>query len=421
MHICVLGAGIVGVTSAYRLLQDGHQVTLIDARTEPGTGTSLGNGAQLSYSYVAPLADPSVWSKWAYYMFNSASPLTFKPTMDPAQYRWLAQFLACCNADRVKRTTIELLQMAFYSRDQLKEWNRALNLEFDYKSSGKLVMYTDPAGLDGARAQVKFQSQFGCEQEVLDAARCIAIEPALGKSDRHWAGGVYTPSEEAGDCAKFSQAMVAAMQANPGFRFVGNAKATQVRTSAGALRAVHAGGEWIDAEHFVLAFGPESTEFARLLGLTLPLYPLKGYSITVPLDDAASQEAAPQVSITDISRKIVYARLGDRLRVAGRVELVGMNREIPQRAVDELKQGVKELFPGCHLGADATLSPWTGFRPSTPSGVPVVAPSPVKNLSLNLGQGSLGWTLACGSASLLADQIAGRATAIDIKPFQLAP
>ncbi|MBP0598531.1 D-amino acid dehydrogenase [Herbaspirillum sp. LeCh32-8] len=420
MHICVLGAGVIGVTTAWRLLQDGHQVTLVDGRDQAGAGTSQGNGAQLSYSYVAPLADPSVWSKWAYYMFSSESPLTIKPTLDPAQYRWLYEFLRCCNADRVRRTTIELLQLAFFSRDQLKQWNDQLNLRFDYQSSGKLVMYTDAAGLEGARKQVQFQSQFGCEQQVLDAAACIAIEPALGKSQRDWVGGVYTPSEEAGDCPQFCRALVAAMQAHPQFRFIGSARVAQVRMQAGALHAVQAGNEWVEADRFVLSFGPESPDFARLVGLKLPLYPLKGYSITVPLQDEASRAAAPQVSITDIARKIVYARLGERLRVAGRIELVGMERSIPQRAVEELKTGVRELFPACGLGEDATLSPWSGFRPATPSGVPIVGPSPVGNLHLNLGQGALGWTLACGSAALVADQIAGRKSAIDDAAFRYA-
>jgi D-amino-acid dehydrogenase len=420
MHICVLGAGVIGVTTAYRLLQDGHQVTLVDGRDQPGAGTSLGNGAQLSYSYVAPLADPSVWSKWAYYLFDSASPLTMKPTLDPGQYRWLFEFLRCCNAERVRRTTIDLLQLAFFSRAKLKEWDDSLGLDFDYRSSGKLVMYTDQAALEGARRQVQFQSRHGCEQQVLDPARCIAIEPALGQSQRDWAGGVYTPSEAAGDCAQFCRALVAAMQADANFRFVGNAAVDGVRTSAGTLQAVRAGGEWLPAERFVLSFGPDSPEFTRRVGLSLPLYPLKGYSITVPLQDAASREAAPQVSITDISRKIVYARLGDRLRVAGRIELVGMDRSIPQRAVEELKRGVGELFPDCALGEDAALSPWAGFRPATPSGVPIVGPSPVGNLYLNLGQGALGWTLACGSATLLADHIAGRKSEIDAAPFRYA-
>lgn len=417
MHICVLGAGIIGVTTAYRLLQDGHQVTLIDRHATPGAGTSQGNGAQLSYSYVAPLADPSVWSKWSYYLFSKESPLTLRPTTDPAQYRWLFNFLQCCNADRMRRTTIELLQMALYSRTLLKQWQAQLDLSFDYQSSGKLVMYTDPMGLDDARRQVAFQARHGCEQKVLDAAACLAIEPALGQSARNWVGGVHTPSEDAGDCPAFCRALVDVMQADPRFNFIGGAKVAGVRMTAGGLQAVQAGGAWIEAERFVLALGPESPEFARWVGLRLPLYPLKGFSITVPLEDDPSRNAAPRVSITDISRKIVYARLGQRLRVAGRIELVGMKDDIPPRAIIELKQGTREMFPGVALGNDSMLSPWTGFRPATPSGVPIVGPSPVGNLLLNIGQGALGWTLACGSAGLLADQIAGRRTAIEQSPF----
>lgn len=418
MHICVLGAGVIGVTTAYRLLQDGHQVSLIDARQQPGEGTSQGNGAQLSYSYVAPLADPSVWTKWAYYLFSKDSPLTIRPTADLDQYRWLLEFLRCCNAQRVRQTTIDLLQLAFYSRDQLTQWNAGLQLSFDHQRSGKLVMFTDEQGLEAAAQQVQFQSQYGCQQEVLGAAECIRIEPALGHSQRDWVGGIYTPSEEAGDCPQFCRALVASMQAHPNFRFIGGARISDVRREGRALRAVQAGGQWLAADRFVLALGAESVEFARLLDLRLPLYPLKGYSITVPLEDEASRTAAPQVSITDIARKIVYARLGQRLRVAGRIELVGQDRRIPPAAIEELKNGLRELFPGCALGEDATLSPWMGFRPATPSGVPIVGASPIENLHLNIGQGALGWTLACGSAALVADQIAGRRRAIDDTAFQ---
>ncbi|WP_288407450.1 D-amino acid dehydrogenase [uncultured Herbaspirillum sp.] len=418
MHICVLGAGVIGVTTAYRLLQDGHQVSLIDAHEHPGAGTSYGNGAQLSYSYVAPLADPSVWSKWAYYLFSKDSPLTIRPTADAAQYRWLLGFLRCCNSPRVRQTTIDLLQLAFYSRDQLSQWNERLQLSFDYQRSGKLVMFTDAQGLDAAARQVQFQAQYGCQQEVLNAADCLRIEPALAGSQRAWVGGVHTPSEATGDCPQFCRALVSAMQADPHFRFLGNTRVTGVRRAGRALRAVQAGEHWLEADRFVLALGADSTDFARQLDLRLPLYPLKGYSITVPLEDEASRAAAPQVSITDIARKIVYARLGQRLRVAGRIELVGQDRSIPQAAIDQLKHGMRELFPTCTLGEEATLSPWMGFRPATPSGVPIVGASPVDNLYLNLGQGALGWTLACGSAALLADQIAGRKRAIDDAPFQ---
>lgn len=419
MHICVLGAGVIGVTSAYRLLQDGHEVTLLDARPEAGSGTSLGNGAQLSYSYVAPLADPSIWTQWPHYLFSADSPLTLRLRQDPAQWRWLIQFLGACNPERVRRTTIDLLQLAFYSRTELRQVQQTAPFDFNHRVAGKLVMYTDSTGLASARKQVAFQAQYGCEQEVIDTARCLEIEPALADGSRRWAGGVYTPSEEAGDCARFCQGLVNIMQTRSGFRFLPSTRVTHVNMNGNAVRSVQTGTGPVDADVFVLALGAESAAFARQAGFTLPLYPLKGYSISVPLEDAASQAAAPSVSITDIAKKIVYARLGDRLRVAGRVELVGLDTRIPQRAIDELTGGVRELFPGSIQSVDAArLSPWAGWRPATPSGVPVIGPSPVQNLYLNIGHGALGWTLACGSAAMLAAQIGRRPTAIDDVPFR---
>jgi D-amino-acid dehydrogenase len=422
MQICVLGAGVIGVTSAYRLLQDGHRVTLIDAMPQAGSQTSLGNGAQLSYSYVAPLADSSVWTNWPHYLFGADSPLTLRLQADSAQWRWLLQMLGASNSNRARQTTVELLRLAALSRDSLQQITAALPaLEFSHRNAGKLVMYTEARELHGARGQVAFQAQYGSKQEVLGAARCLEIEPALAKSQRHWAGGVYTPDEDVGDCGAFCRGLVAAMQADPNFQFLSDTRVTNLRLSDGALRAVLAGQRQIEADRFVLALGAESAAFARMAGFRLPLYPLKGYSITVPLNTGsrAAADPAPQVSITDLSRKIVYARLGDRLRVAGRVELVGMDRGIPDRAVRELILGTVEMFPACGgLSDPARLSPWTGFRPATPTGVPLIGASPIPNLHLNVGHGALGWTLACGSATLLGEQIAGNGTSIDDTPFR---
>jgi D-amino-acid dehydrogenase len=429
MQICVLGAGVIGVTSAYRLLQDGHRVTLIDAMLDAGSQTSLGNGAQLSYSYVAPLADPSVWSQWPHYLFGANSPLTLRLQPDSAQWRWLLQFLGASNRHRARQTTVELLRLAALSRTGLAQIVAAVSaststpLEFSHRNAGKLVMYTDQRALNEARGQVAFQAQYGSRQEVLGAARCLEIEPALAGSQRRWAGGVYTPDEDVGDCGAFCRGLVAAMQADPHFLFMNNTRVTNLRLSDGALRAVFAGERQIEADCFVLALGAESAAFARMAGFALPLYPLKGYSITVPVPPAdgagAGADPAPQVSITDLSRKIVYARLGDRLRVAGRVELVGMDRGIADKAVRELISATVEMFPACRgLSDPARLSPWAGFRPATPTGVPIIDAAPVGNLYLNVGHGALGWTLACGSAGILGERIAGRAPQIDDTPFR---
>ncbi len=289
-------------------------------------------------------------------------------------------------------------------------------------------MFTDPAGITSARKQVAFQSNYGCTQEVLTAEQCIAIEPALANTTRQrWVGGVYTPSEEVGDCAQFCHGLVQHMLTQPKFRFLHSTRITGLRIDNLTLRAVQttsaAGGDNITADAFVMALGANSAALARQAGFTLPVYPLKGYSITVPLDTDTAQTAAPQISITDISQKIVYARLANHLRVAGRVELVGMDQRISHKAIAELQHNTRTLFPGT-LDDNATdnnrLSPWSGFRPATPSGIPIIGASPIKHLYLNVGQGSLGWTLACGSAALLTAHISGDKTAIDDTPFRFS-
>lgn len=418
MHICVLGAGVIGLTTAHRLLRDGHQVTLVDADTEAGSGASRGNGAQLSYSYVAPLADASIWKKWPEYLFSKNSPLTLRPTADSAQWRWLLQFLAACNTRRARETTVELLRLAFLSRDELAQLRTAEPLSFAHRVAGKLVMYDDAAALESARRQVAFQAEYGCTQQVLGIDGCVEVEPALAASAHRFVGGVYTPDEEVGDCALFCRALFADMQSHRNFRFV-CARIEGGRINRGRLVSVTSDAGELSADAYVLALGAGSAAFARRLGFYLPVYALKGYSITVPLGEAAS-DAVPRVSITDMARKIVYARLDDRLRVAGRVELVGMDGRIHPRALDELKQGLSELFPACPRVPDAQLSPWAGFRPATPTGLPIIGASPVGNLYLNCGQGSLGWTLACGSAALLAAEIERRKPAIDSAPYGYA-
>ena len=417
MHLCVLGAGVTGLTTAHRLLREGHQVTLVDANPEPGSGASRANGAQLSYSYVAPLADASVWRKWPQYLFSSDSPLTLRPTIDLAQWRWLLGFLGASNTARARATTVELLRLAFLSRAELNQLVATEPMVFEHRVAGKLVMFDDAEGLAGARRQVEFQAAHGCTQQVLDVVGCVAVEPALAASAHRFVGGVYTPDEEVGDCAMFCRALFATMRADRNFRFICASVETGTLQGQRLASVCTADGVHIEADAFVLSMGAYSAAFARKLGFYLPVYPLKGYSITLPLDGAAA-DAAPRVSITDMSRKIVYARLGDQLRVAGRVELVGMDRRVHQRAIDELKDSTATLFPGCPRADDAQIAPWAGFRPATPTGLPIIGESPLENLYLNTGQGSLGWTLACGSAALLAATVGRRKAAIDTRPYQ---
>lgn len=401
MKICVIGAGVTGLTAAYCLSKRGHQVTVVDARQGPGQGASFGNGAQLSYSYVAPLADPGVWMSLPKYLISNDSPLLWKPSLELRQWYWLCAFLAACNAASSRATTISLLQLAFHSREQLHKLKEEAGLEFDFRQAGKLVMLDSADAVAAAERQVRFQSAYGSEQELLDIRQCIDVEPALASGAGRWVAGVYTRGEEVGDCAAFcTQLRREISRRFPATQFLFGINVTRGIVREGRLQAIATGQGELDADAFVLSGGVGSAGFMATLGLRLPVYPLKGYSITLPANDAA-----PRVSVTDLGRKVVYARIGDRLRVAGRVEIVGDDNRVDAGRCLELKRGALDTFPGLENAGD--IKPWAGQRPATPSGLPLIGPARIKGLYLNTGHGALGWTLACGSASLLAAQVDG--------------
>jgi D-amino-acid dehydrogenase len=414
MKICVLGAGITGVTAAYFLAKRGHEVTIVDAQGGPGEGASYANGAQLSYSYVAPLADPGVWGNLPKYLLSRDSPLQWKPQFDPTQWRWISSFLQACTASASREATIELLRLAFYSRDALKALQIELQLDFGFRTAGKLVMMDSVKALLAAQRQVDFQASLGCNQTVLDVDRCIGVEPALSSSAPRWAGGVYTPDEQVGDCAAFCTQLVEVIRTRyPASRFLFNTTVAGATMERGRMVACQTDKGDIVADAYVLALGSASSRFAEFLCLRLPVYPLKGYSVTL---DAS--HGGPQVSITDLPRKIVYARLGNRLRVAGRVEIVGHDQSIEALKCASLVKNAQELFPDVEAGRD--VQQWVGARPATPTGIPIIGRSPVSNLYINTGHGALGWTLACGSACILASQIDREPAGIPDTAFRCA-
>lgn len=422
MHSCVLGAGVIGVTTAYQLLMAGHEVSLIDEHTQVAQMSSLGNGAQLSYSYVAPLADASIWKKWPEYLFSPHSPLSLKPQWDPALWRWLWDFLKACNNSRAQTSSRQLLSLAQLSHIEIGQIRAQHAFDFQHQTSGKLVMLSDKAAITAASAQIEFQAQYACQQSLLDVAQCVKLEPALAHAQQRWLAGVYTPSEEVGDCAAFCQNLLAIMAQSPSFQFLSGTRITAAEMCDGRLSRLSlqqgATVTSMSADNFVIAMGEGSANFAKMLGFRLPVYPLKGYSITVPIRDGGTA-TAPRISVTDLAQKIVYARLGDRLRVAGRVELVGQDLSIPSKAIQELVSATSSLFPLSGDLSDASqLSPWTGLRPATPTGLPMLGNSPIANVYLNVGHGALGWTLACGSARLLRDVICGDAPSIDVAGFK---
>ena len=394
MHVCVLGAGIVGLATAWHLNREGFQVSVID-RAAPGAGASGGNGAQLSYSYVQPLADPSIWRQLPKLLLSPSSPLKLRPQLDPLQWRWALAFLAACNARTSRESTASLLALAARSRAAFEAMRADIGPDCDFSATGKLVLYAGAASLAGAQRQLELQRAMGSRQRLVTADECVALEPALADYRAQIAGAVHTPSECAADCLKVCSGLVRALGAR-GVRFLLDTEIQGFDARGGRVAAAQTAGGGIEADAFVMALGTASHRLGRQLGAYLPVYPLKGYSITVDVDPAPG--AAPQVSVTDSARKVVFARIGSRLRVAGMAELVGHDASIPTARIDTLAEATRALFP--RAGRLDALHPWTGMRPATPTGVPIVgrlegAPA---NMIFNTGHGALGFTLAFGSA-----------------------
>jgi len=401
MHVCVLGAGIVGLATAWQLNRQGFQVSVID-RAAPGAGASGGNGAQLSYSYVQPLADPSIWKQLPKLLLSPSSPLKLRPQLDPLQWRWALAFLAACNARTSRESTASLLALAARSRAAFEAMRADIAPDCDFSATGKLVLYAGAASLAGAQRQLDLQRAMGSQQRLVTADECIAIEPALASYRARIAGAIHTPSECAADCLKVCTELLRALRAR-GVRFLLDTEITGFDARDGRVAAVHTAAGDVAADAFVMALGTASHRLGRQLGAYLPVYPLKGYSITLEVDPAAG--AAPRVSVTDSARKVVFARIGSRLRVAGMAELVGHDASIPAQRIEALAQATRAVFP--HAGRLDALQPWTGMRPATPTGVPIVgrlegAPS---NMVFNTGHGALGFTLAFGSAERVAQAL----------------
>ena len=423
MRIAILGAGVAGLTTAWYLARDGHEVAVIERNHGVALETSFANGAQLSYSYVAPLAGPGVLPKVPPWLLRRDSPLRFYPAIDPHQWRWLMEFVLACNQSTSDLTTRRLLALSFYSRALMLEFVATEAIDFGYAKNGKLVVFSDAAGFDGARRLLDYQRSLGCEQVALDRAQCIALEPALDDpaSALHLrlVGGIHTPSEETGDCYRFCAGLETRLRAmGVGFRL--DTSITQLHARQGRIASIGTGQGDVECDACVITLGAQSPFLVKPLGLRLPIYPLKGYSLTLP-----AAGAAPRISITDFKRKVVYAPLENhgaaQLRVAGMADIAGYSNRIDPARLGQLVTEAKLAFPAAtdYRQDTQSMQPWAGLRPATPKGTPILGATPYANLFLNCGHGALGWTLALGSARIVADLISGIKPAIALDGFEL--
>ena len=406
MRVIVLGAGVVGTTSAWYLAQAGHEVTVIDRQPVAGNETSFANGGQISVSHAEPWANPHVLPRLLKWLGREDAPLLWRWRADLAQWLWGLRFLPECLPGRTRRNVEAIVNLALYSRGCLQALRAETGLHYDHLERGILHLYTDPAEYAQAAAAASLMRSFGLDREPVDVDRCLEIEPALRDARAYLVGGDYTPSDESGDAHRFTRALAERAQAaGVDFRFglTVDRIAPAGRRIAGVVVRGAESEELLTADAYVVALGAYSPMLLNPLGVRVPVYPAKGYSATLTL---AEGTLAPQVSLTDDGRKIVFSRLGNRLRVAGTAEFNGYNLELNPVRCEALMARTRELFP--HLEYVGEPAFWCGLRPATPSNVPCIGASRYDNLWLNTGHGTLGWTMACGSGAALADLISGR-------------
>lgn len=415
MRIVVLGAGLIGVATAWFLAEDGHEVIVVERQPGPARETSFANGGQISVSHAEPWANPGTPVKVFKWLGREDSPLLWRLRADTAQWAWGLRFLRECTPGRTRDNIRAILALALDSRARLKALRRELGLDYDCLERGILHYYTDAAEFEHALPQAEFMRQFGCDRVVKSAAECFAIEPALAHSTIPIVGGTYTVDDESGDAQRFTALLAERCKAR-GVSFRYDRAVAGIEQNGNRFTAVRLdNGERVTADACVVALGSYSPLLLHPLGIRIPVYPAKGYSITIPLSEGAP---APTVSLTDDEAKVVISRLGQHLRVAGTAEFTGYDTQINPARVVPLLRRVRQVFPQLDFSNDA-VEPWTGLRPATPSNVPLIGSTPVDGLFVNTGHGTLGWTLAVGSGRLLADQIAGRVTTIDSVPYRV--
>ena len=416
MKVIVLGSGLLGVSSAYYLAQLGHQVTVLDRQASPAAETSFANGGQISVSHAEPWANPGAPLKILQWLGKEDAPLLFRIRADMRQWLWGLQFLRECTPARTRHNIAQIVRLGTYSRSMLQQLRRDTGLAYDQRTQGILHFYTSAKEFEASLKPAEQMRALGCERQVISADEAVVIEPALRHVRPQLAGATFTAEDESGDANRFARELVKLCE-TAGVQFRMSHTVTALRTVGGTtgseidhVEATDSEGRFqrLRADAYVLAMGSLSPVYAAPLGLNLPIYPAKGYSVTMPVKDAAM---AHQVSLTDDEYKLVFSRLGDRLRVAGTAELNGYDRDLNRVRCEAIVRRTEQLFPGAGDASQASF--WTGLRPATPSNVPIIGRSKVGKLFLNTGHGTLGWTHACGSGKSIARIISGLAPEVD--------
>lgn len=407
MKIVVLGAGVIGVTSAWYLAKAGHQVTVIDRQPGPSLETSFANAGEISPGYSSPWAAPGIPMKAVKWLFMKHAPLIIQPRPDLHKLGWMARMLANCTTAAYQENKSRMVRLAEYSRDCLMDLRAETGITYDERTQGTLQLFRTQKQVEGAAKDIEVLRADGVPFEVLDRDACLKAEPGLANARDKIAGGLRLPGDETGDCFKFTNSL-SDMAAALGVTFRYGVGIDGLEQEGGRITAAHTSEGRITADAFVVALGSYSPFLVSRFGIKLPVYPVKGYSITVPI---VNEDRAPVSTVMDETHKIAITRLGDRIRVGGMAEIAGFDLSLNPKRRATLEHSVEDLFGGAGDQSRATF--WTGLRPMTPDGTPIVGRSSIPNLFLNTGHGTLGWTMAAGSGRVLADIVSGRATEIE--------
>lgn len=414
MKVAVLGSGVIGVTTAYYLASAGHEVIVLDRQPGPALETSFANAGEISPGYASPWAAPDIPRKALKWLFMRHSPLVLRPKVDVRMLQWVLATLRNCTSTRYARNKARMMRLAQFSREMLIKLRADTGIQYDQRMRGTVQLFRTQRQFDGMAKDVAVLRAAGVPFEILDRAGAIAAEPGLAFANEAFVGALRLPEDETGDCFKFTNAL-ADLAAARGAQFRFGMTIEAIEIQGGCVSSVLTKHGAATADAYVVALGSYSPAMLRPLDVRLPVYPVKGYSITAPV---TRQERAPQSTLMDETYKVAITRLGDHIRVGGMAEVSGFSTSLPDTRRATLVRSVGSLFPGA--GDLEAARFWSGLRPMTPDGPPVIGATPIPNLFLNTGHGTLGWTMACGSAQVLADIISGRRPAIDVEDLSIA-